>query len=84
MFRSKVLLDTSQPQWNLNETYSSPKIRKNAQIIIEMWDEDDISPDDLMARWGPLTPKEISQVYYLNNIYNPNSLYFGAIFSEDL
>lgn len=41
---------------NFDETFVSARMRKNASIAIEMWDDDSTvgdwgTPDDLMARW---------------------------------
>lgn len=39
-----------------NETYTSPMpILKNSKIVIEMWDYDSSSPDDLMDHPWPIT-----------------------------
>lgn len=62
----KVLIDdievfrtetkTAQRHPVFKETYYSPRMRKNAKITIEMWDNDNPqhclgSPDELMSRW---------------------------------
>lgn len=63
----KILVDDQEvfrtkTQWhqnlvNFDETYISPRMKKDSNIVIEMWDDDSTvgdwgTADDLMSRWG--------------------------------
>lgn len=54
VFRTETKWGKRYP--NFRETYFSNRMRKDARITIEMWDDDSRprdwgSPDDLMSRW---------------------------------
>lgn len=76
----KVLVDgqevfRTRTQWgkrypSFDQTYFSPRMRKDARITIEMWDDDSRplilkSPDDLMSRWSDQTIDSLLKYTYL-------------------
>lgn len=80
--KTNTVDNNSDPSW-VHLPYTSPKINKNSAILIEMWDKDTATPDDLMGRWGPFTPAQLSKMSYLNTPPSLNSVTFRAGWSED-
>lgn len=49
VLQTSTIWDNEYPQFR--ETYYSSKIAKNSNIIIEMWDYDSVSSNDLILSW---------------------------------
>lgn len=60
-FKSELKVIKSQVATNLDWVYATPEpISLNSKIVIEMFDHDEDSEDDLMAKWT-LSPDQIGQ-----------------------
>lgn len=68
VFRTKTQWGKRYPYFG--ETYFSPRMKKDARITIEMWDNDSwprllASPDDLMSRWDDKSIDSLLNYSYL-------------------